>query len=42
MIGNICVACGIPKITVVSVAEAELGALFPKMKEGRIIHLVLK
>ena len=40
--GSIFVATGILKIVVCSAAEAELGALFLNLKEGKILRLVLE
>ena len=39
--GNIFVSCGIPRIVVCSAAEAELGALFLNIKEGKVLRLAL-
>ena len=41
MNGNIFVSCGILKIVVTSAAEAELGALFLNLKEGKTLRLTL-
>ena len=41
MNGNIFVACGILRIVVCSAAEAELGALFLNIKEGKVLRLAL-
>ena len=41
MNGNIVVSCGILKIVVTSAAEAELGALFLNLKEGKLLRLTL-
>ena len=40
MNGNIFVACGVLRIVVCSTAEAELGALFLNIKEGKILCIV--
>ena len=39
--GNIFVSCGILRIVVCSAAEAELGALFLNIKEGKVLRLAL-
>jgi hypothetical protein len=39
--GNIFVSCGILRIVVCSAAEAELGALFLNIKEGKVLRLPL-
>ena len=42
MNGNIFVSCGILRIVVCSAAEAELGALFLNIKEGKVLRLALR
>ena len=40
--GNIYVACGVLRIVVCSAAEAELGALFLNIKEGKVLRMTLE
>ena len=42
MNGNMFVSCGILRIVVCSAIEAELGALFLNIKEGKVLQLALR
>ena len=42
MNGNIFMSCGIFKIVVYSAAEAELGALFLNIKQGKVLRILLE